>query len=289
MSAEKSPPSTPPQSPLFRALHAARYERQQCIRDYEETTGRPLVIFWGPITREIITPFADAINDVGQDRSLDLMLTSFGGGGETALRMAKICHAERSDFRVIVPDTAASAGTLLALAAKSIVMSSTSALGPIDPQIPMLRRKEYVPAKGILEIVDHLDKRVKNNPQAFELYVSLLADIDALVYQNAKDAIERTAELVPELLELRLHTHSSEEIQEISDALGENLQSQAMHSATIGHAKAAELGLPAKYLSPLSEEWNRLWRLHTHYVAKYVSPLNNNIIEGHRVSYSFDY
>ena len=37
-------------------------------------------------------------------------------------------------LRVIVPDFAKSAGTLIALAADKIVMSDSSELGPIDPQ-----------------------------------------------------------------------------------------------------------------------------------------------------------
>ena len=40
------------------------------------------------------------------------------------------------EFRVIVPDQAKSAATLIALGAKGIVMSNTSELGPIDPQVP---------------------------------------------------------------------------------------------------------------------------------------------------------
>lgn len=286
MSSETSSPSTPPQSPLFRALQASRYERQQGIRDYEEATGRSLVVFWGTITPEIVTPFADAINDVGQDSPLDLMLTSFGGDGETALRMAMICHMERNDFRVIVPDISASAATLLALAAESVIMSSTSSLGPIDPQIRLPIRGHYVSARGILEIVDDLDRRTKENPQAFELYAALLADVDAVIYQLAKAAMARTTEFIPELLRLRQNLPSSE-VGSMSERLSESLQNQAMHSATIGHTKAVELGIPAEYMSPSSEEWDRLWRLHTYYVAEYGPLPHNNIIEGRRVSFFY--
>src|SRR5439155_25941589 len=38
-------------------------------------------------------------------------------------------------LRVIVPDFAKSAGTLMALGADKIIMSDTSELGPIDPQV----------------------------------------------------------------------------------------------------------------------------------------------------------
>lgn len=182
--ADESPTDPPLQSPFFRAIHTPRYQRQDSIKAYEQATGRSLMVFWGPITPDIITPFADAVGDVSAGNPFDLMLSSLGGDGETALRMAAMCHADRNDFRVIVPDTAASAATLLALAAEKVVMSDTSAMGPIDPQIYLPARDEYFPANGILEIVDDLDNRTKESPDAFALYASLLADIDAIAVQQ---------------------------------------------------------------------------------------------------------
>jgi hypothetical protein len=282
MSAEGHPAETPPQSAFFRATESARYQRQEGIRDYENACGRSLVIFWGPIHQPVITPFADAVNDIPIHRPLDLMLTSLGGDGEAAIRMAAMCHADRDDFRVIVPDTAASAATLLALAAESIVMSDTSALGPVDPQVFLPARKGFFPAKDILKIVDDLDQRTKENPHAFELYSALLADVDAILYQTAKAAIERTGELVPEVLRLRRPPPDDATIKEIT----KNLQSSPMHSATIGHARASDLGLPAIYMRSRSNEWDMLWRLHAHYVFHLGPSPRTNLIEGRRVSFT---
>lgn len=283
MSDEAQPDGTPSQSAFFRATEASRYARQAEIRAYEDSTERALVVFWGPILSAVVTPFADAINDVQPGQPLDLMLTSFGGDAEAAIRIATMCHAERDDFRVIVPDTAASAATLLALAAESVVMSDTSALGPVDPQILLPHRDQYFPAKGIVELVDDLDDKTRDNPHAFELYAALLADVDAVAYQTAKDAIRRTDELVPEVLRLR---HTPPDDDEIT-ALTGSLQSSAMHSATIGHARAQELGIPTEYLSPHSSTWDLLWRLHAHYAFLLGPQPRENMIEGRRVSFRF--
>ena len=213
------------------------------------------------------------------------MLTSIGGDGETALRMASMCHGEREDFRIIVADMAASAATLLSLAAETIVMSDTSALGPIDPQVLMQKRIQYIPAKDIVAIVEDLEERTKENPQAFELYVSLLADIDAIIYQTAKAAIRRTEELVPELLRLQQNPPSAEAINDIA----QQLQSHAMHSATIGHQHATQLGLPVLYMSSQSDEWDMLWRLHARYVALLGAYSSDSVaIEGRKVSFHFN-
>lgn len=283
MSDEVSPDGTPVQSAFFRATEAARYARQAEIRAYENSTERALVVFWGPIFSNVVTPFADAVGDVPPGQPLDLMLTSLGGDAEAAIRMATMCHAGRDDFRVIVPDTAASAATLLALAAEAVLMSDTSALGPVDPQILLPHRDRFLPAKGIVELVDDLDGKTRDNPHAFELYAALLADVDAVAYQTAKDAIRRTGELVPEVLRLRHTPPSDGEI----DVLTESLQSSAMHSATIGHARAKELGIPAEYLSPHSQTWDLLWRLHAHYAFLLGPQPRENLIEGRRVSFRF--
>ena len=115
-------------------------------------------------------------------------------------------------------------------------MSSTSALGPVDPQVFLPLRKDYIPVKDIIQIVNDLDERTKNNPQAFELYAALLSDVDAIIYQRAQAAISRTEELVPEVLKLRHEPPSEDDMRDII----ENLQSPAMHSAAIGYARAAD-------------------------------------------------
>lgn len=285
MSSDENAPVPPLQSPFFRALNAPRYERQSEIRQYEEAAGRSLIVVHGPIAPTVITPFADAINDIRRGDPLDLMLTSLGGDGETALRMATMCHGGREDFRIIVADMAASAATLLSLAAETIVMSDTSALGPIDPQVLLPRRGQYFPAKDIVAIVEDLENRTKENPQAFELYASLLADIDAIIYQTAKAAIRRTEELVPELLRLQMTPPDPKDIGKIA----QKLQSHALHSATIGHQQAKELGLPILYMSGQPDEWDMLWRLHAKYVALLGAyPSESVSIEGRRVSFQFN-
>ena len=66
---------------------------------------------------------------------LDLLLQSPGGDIDKAENIVYMCRNRFSSFRVIVPESAKSAATLIALAADSIIMGYTSELGPIDPQI----------------------------------------------------------------------------------------------------------------------------------------------------------
>lgn len=257
------PPSPPLQTPLFRAAQAPRYQRQEDIRSYEEFTGRSLVVFRGLITELFIPYFQDAITDVARDHPLDLMVTSLGGDPETALRMAKICRDGRDDFRVLIPETAASAATLLALSAEKIVMSSASALGPIDAQLSLPLRREFVSAKAILEIYKEITQLAQKGTLSPELLGVLIADIDFVTIQKARDAEQRTSELVPELIKLRQTSPAEEKIEQIC----EKLQDPASHAAAIGHDQAFKLGLPITFMEPSSEEWDKIWRLHAQYVV----------------------
>lgn len=67
MSVEGQPRAAPAQSAFFRATEAARYQRQEEIRAYENATGRSLIVFWGPIHPPVITPCRRSLKIPGFD------------------------------------------------------------------------------------------------------------------------------------------------------------------------------------------------------------------------------
>ena len=244
-----------------------------------------MVVFWGPIIKFAITEFVDAILDTPKGGPLDVMLTTTGGDGEAAFRMASICRSEREDVRIIVPDSAYSAGTILALAADKILMSSSSTLGPIDPQILLPEKGPFawMSANAMVEAVDNLQKQAQANDYALRFAITMLGEIDAILYQTAKNAMDRTEPLVTGVFKLRSNPPSDEQIQEIVEAL----QEYSIHSATIHHQEAYDIGLPVEYVDPFSKQWAQFWRLHTRYVADYRIPKDVLVIEGHRLSHVY--
>ena len=108
------------------------------IRDIGAVTQRQLLVYWanqsGPIDKRDVYGFGDLL----QGRSgadIDLLLQSPGGDIDIAEKLVYLCRARAKAFRMIVPESAKSAATLIALAGDVIVMSDTSELGPIDPQV----------------------------------------------------------------------------------------------------------------------------------------------------------
>jgi len=66
---------------------------------------------------------------------LDLILYSPGGSPETAEAIVSYLRSRFSNIRVIVPNYAMSAATMIACAADEIILGRHSFLGSTDPQI----------------------------------------------------------------------------------------------------------------------------------------------------------
>lgn len=259
----------PSQSPLYHAEHSDRYERQALIRQYEEATKACLIVVIDTIGPWSITYLEELFfncGNPGKDRNLHLMLETPGGDGEIAVRMARSLQARCRKLTVIVPDRAKSAGTLLAMGAHKIIMGPTSDLGPVDPQlyIPHARQR-WIAAHDLIEAVDGALDQVQKQPTAFQLMASLLSDVNYLMYQQAKSAMERLDDLIEAALASN-PKRNSQQVQKLVKKLKKEsiITDPKVHGAIFGSKEAAAAGLPV--LEPPSEEqWEIIWRLWAKY------------------------
>lgn len=152
-------------------LTGADLVRRKYLKDLKEHTGRPTVLyasaFGGPpgaasFNIDDVQLFMAALIDVRGPR-LDLVLHSPGGSAEAVEQLVSYLRSKFSDIRVIVPQNAMSAATMLACAANSIVMGRHSALGPIDPQIVFQSEsgRMAVPAQSILDEYQAAQEAIK--------------------------------------------------------------------------------------------------------------------------------
>lgn len=185
-------------SPLFHAQQAARYDRQQLIRRYQDLFDCRLIVMIDQIFPDSVTYFEDLLFDADPDQDLHMMLASPGGDGEVAVRLARAAQSRCREFTVLVPDQAKSAATILALGAHHILMGPTSDLGPVDPQFRL--GNSLVSAKDMIEAVERALQDVARNPDTYPLHAALLSDVNGLMVQQARSALSRTADLVDEAL-----------------------------------------------------------------------------------------
>ncbi|MGV1005797.1 MAG: SDH family Clp fold serine proteinase [Candidatus Nanopelagicales bacterium] len=279
-------------TPLFTAEQADRYDRQALISKYQQLTGATLVVVIDQITPTNMTVLEELLHDCDPSRDLHVMLASPGGDGETALRMVRSMQQRCRELTIVVPDMAKSAATIICLGAHRILMGPGGDLGPIDPQ--MIRYDENgrpilaASAKEIVAAVAEAEARVTKNPDSYPLFASLLSEVNMLMVEQARAALDRSAALMSEALKSQ-GARSQEEVAELAvGLLAPLIEAPASHSAVISADDAVGYGLPVVKADPASQEWQTLWALWARYFALGCFPagLMKGIYEGERASHA---
>ena len=254
-------------SPLYEAHHAPRYERQALIRHYQQAYQCRLVVVADILMPNSITLFEETLFDADRSQDLHIMLATPGGDGETAIRLVRQAQSRCKELTVVVPDQAKSAGTLFVLGADHIYMGPTSDLGPVDPQF-LLPDGSLGAARAIIAAVEDAERRIQANPQTYPLHAALLADISALMVQQARDALARTKDQVTEALSC-VRKRSAREVKELALKLhGPLIGDTQSHGATISASDARNFGLPVTEATHDEQRWRDLWRLWMKYRAQ---------------------
>ncbi|MDA8379362.1 MAG: hypothetical protein M0020_00775 [Actinomycetota bacterium] len=265
----------PPQTPLFRAVNLARYRRQELIKAVQAHTGRKLITYVADLsaamTREDAVPLMDLLHQVDTGTDIDFLLQTPGGDVDAADKIVRILRkrvGEKGTLRVVVPDCAKSAGTLLALGAHLIVMSDSSELGPIDPQIiapgsagQPTRRPAHTYVDGYDALVAKIDDPASyadgKDTKAEQL---LLNKCDPALLDLCRQAIRRSRRLAEKLLKQGMLQEGA--WSEVAGRLTDNETFLSQHGAVIDYQDAIDLGLSVEYLEPNSKVWQAYWRLY---------------------------
>ena len=109
--------------------------RQKSLTELANDTGNAVLVLNADIGHDSFTKVVSALDNIGAQKALSLILNSDGGSIDDAFRIAKAVRANCEYLEVIVPDRAKSAATLISLAADKILFGRFGELGPLDPQV----------------------------------------------------------------------------------------------------------------------------------------------------------
>lgn len=261
-----SPP--PRRTPLFEAINTARYGRQNLIREIEKSTGHALLCMvseHGLIQRGVTTAgIVDLLHNIPHGAPIDLLLNSPGGDIDTAEKIITLIRkrAEAAPVRVIVPDYAKSAATLIALGANSVVMSHTSELGPIDPQVPLTGINGVTSVHSAQNYVDSYHKHAKKLRQHPDDPVArlMLDMMDPVVLKKLKRTIKRSKVIASALLQTAM-IKDADEADSAARKLADTNEWHS-HGQMISHEQCLKIGLKVTYMNPKSDVWEKIWRLY---------------------------
>lgn len=106
---------------------------------------------------KVTEALATRIKTPQEETEIDVWLESPGGDAHCAYKIAASLQEFASCLRVVIPDYAKSAATLMALAADELYMARTAELGPLDAQVSHpLEKDERISALAIAKCTEHL-------------------------------------------------------------------------------------------------------------------------------------
>lgn len=188
--------------------------RRRKMERVQEITGRALVVYAtdfasinrikaelsGAATLISLTD-KDGFDEVTQNldgSELDILLHSPGGSAEATEAIVDMLRARFTSIRFIIPSIAKSAATMLAMSGDQILMDDRSELGPIDPQMGVIRDGSlvYAPAQAVKDQFDSAQQEVNNDPNKLPAWIPILRQYAPSLLAECDHHLKLAEELV---------------------------------------------------------------------------------------------
>jgi len=185
-----------------------------------------------------------------QGENLDLILHTGGGSAEATDALVSYLRLKFKHIRIIIPQAAMSAGTMLACSADTLVMGKQSSIGPIDPQFILQTSVgvQSIPAHAILEQFKKAQDDCRDNPKNLNSWLPMLSQYGPALLVRCQDQIDFGKELVGNWLKAYMFVN---ETTTQPDTIAEYLSNHAnfkTHGKHINIEKVQEIGLKIERL-----------------------------------------
>jgi len=234
------------------------------------------------------------LSSVAGVNQINLLVHSPGGDGTLAEKIVEMCRSylsgDNRKLRVIVPNLAKSAATILALGADEILMGHVSELGPIDPQIPIIvsGSTQWVSAFAFVEARDKLVKDINRAVQKKESTVALLQQLASLnipftdEMENQIDFAKKTAVTLLDKFMLQSRYPQPKARLRKAAEIAEKLLSKQLfpvHGHYISGATAKQMGLEVEVLNKDDELWAKIWEYYIRAEVQMNLPLQPPLVK----------
>jgi hypothetical protein len=275
-----------PPEPAWRAPKPANVEGERLV----------LVLFQGDelaldlqVHRNVRDVLIEQVTTPRERTEIDLWLDSQGGSAHAAYKIALRLREHASVIRVVVPESARSAATLLASCADELYLAPDADLGPLDAQIDFDPEGTRLSALDIVRTLRYIEDRASDfTLSASAAFVEatqlsraegtrLAVDLSGQLYSrlsekvhpgrtiDAKNHLDLVESYGRNVLEMRnvTHLHNRDSPDAESVKLDQLVRGYKTHDYIIDIEEAKSLGLP---VNPLAEypAADDVVQLHTH-------------------------
>jgi len=222
--------------------------RRKYLKKVSDITNRNTIAYYSGWLQKPLAPdtavndkdksgFMLAINKLDRAKGLDLILHTPGGDIAATESLVDYLYSMfDKDIRVIVPQISMSAGTMIALASKEIMMGKHSNLGPIDPQMGGLA------CQAVLNEFEQAKEDIRVNPHAAALWQVIISKYHPTFLGACKQAIEWSEKMVEEWLKNNMCLADPTKVAAIIDTFA-NHTIQKSHARHISKKECEDIGL----------------------------------------------
>ena len=191
-----------------------------------------------------IQGFMTCLNGLKGDK-LDLIIHSPGGSLEATEQLVQYLRAKYQYIRAIIPQNAMSAATMLACACDEIVMGKQSAIGPIDPQMTLVKQNgvaHTLPADSILADFERAKIEIAADKNSANVWIPKLMEIPNGFLDLCQKTIDLSKSKVAEWLDTYMIKDDDKKGASIAGWLGD-FNEHKTHGRPINYQLAQEKGL----------------------------------------------
>jgi len=226
--------------------------RKICYQEIEKHRGRPLLVYATKFLEGVppgapnfidlsdVDGFTDLINSVKADGSIDVLLHSPGGRPDATERLVGLLRGKFEEVNFLIPHSAYSAATMLALSGNRIILHPSATLGPIDPQI------NGIPARSIKRGFEKAKERIaKEGPESLPAYIPLIEKYSLDLLELCEDSEKLSKELVSTWLKKYMFAGKKSADKKIKKAVEyfSDYDTHLLHSRPLSLEKLAEFDL----------------------------------------------
>lgn len=176
--------------------------RNSCYEEIESIRNRPLIVYAtrfldslpntpNSIDLADIDGFTDLVQSIKNSDSVDVLIHSPGGRPDATERIVHILRNRFKEVHFLVPHSAYSAATMLALSGNTITLHPSATLGPIDPQI------NGIPARSIKKGFERVREIIRiEGPESLPAYIPLIEKYSLDLLELCDDSEKLSKDLV---------------------------------------------------------------------------------------------
>ena len=257
-------------------------EKQKYLDEISKCTNRNVITYYSgwmqkPTAADVsindkdINAFMEAVYKLDKSKGVDLILHTPGGDIAATEKIIDYLHSLfKGDIRAIIPQMAMSAGSMIAVSCKEIMMGRQSCLGPFDPQIG------GVACQSVLKEFEKAKEDIRQNPHALGLWQVIFSKYNPTFLVTCEQATELSDDLADEILSKNFPDKNTRK--NILKAFNNNTTTK-VHSRHISKDKCKAVGLNIIDMEKDQHLQDMILSLHHCYMIYLESTVVTKIVE----------